>query len=235
MVEEVEQPWENPEIKKLFGILMDSVLEESGRGALLIATSHVDTYLTDLINSALPKEYSNNQRDKLFKYPGPVSSLSSKIELSYAFRLIDKRLYDNLSALRKLRNDAAHSAVKFELHELEEKLRDIYSMGDGFAYVIREMSVSALMNTKLHNVKPILDESGMTDEEKQNRLKEIFSDPKHLKMFEQQVPFWEMVIGLCLLCWLIIRAKQKLSALADTRVWSDLVKDPNKVEKHPPD
>jgi hypothetical protein len=94
----MQQPFEHPEIVKLFGVLLTNIVRESGRRALLIATAHVDEHLTDLIEVVLPYDYSKKQKDKLFNYPGPLSSLAAKIEIAYAFRLINRDLYSNLSS-----------------------------------------------------------------------------------------------------------------------------------------
>ena len=224
MVEEIEQPFENPEVKKLFDILMDNLLTESGRGALLVATSHIDRYLTELFECVLPKDYPIAQRKQLFKYPGTLSSLSAKIELAYAFRLINKKLYENLTALRRLRNDAAHGSDKFDLHDLEDRLRNIYDMGDGFAFAIRDLAVSALMRVKAHNIGLVFDELGLTDEQKHERWTELFNDKENIKKLTQQAPHWEMIIGLCFLCWMIIHAKSRVEQLtAQSNLWGDLV------------
>jgi len=219
-------PFDNPEIKKLFSDLLDSLFDESGRGALLIATSHVDDHLTKLIESSLPSDLSNTHKDKLFRYPGPLSSFSSKIELAYVFRLIGKNLYDSLNALRKLRNDAAHSLEKFELHELNEKLKPIYNLGPGVSAVIRETSITALVKFKADLVKKILDESEIEEEAKKEIFEKTFKDKDKLEILEKQIPFWELVYGLSLLCGLIVYYKDKTSKLTkDLRIWSDLLKE----------
>lgn len=85
---------DKPEIKELYFELLNSLLEESGRGALLVATAHVDDQLIKLIEAVLPPDSSKTFKKGLLYNHGPLSTLSSKIEVCYAFRLIDKRLYN---------------------------------------------------------------------------------------------------------------------------------------------
>lgn len=219
------KPLEYPEIKKLFIDLLD-LTEESGRGALLVATAHVDDHLTKLIEEILPNDLSKTHKEKLFKYPGQLSSFSSKIELAYVFRLINKTLYDSLNALRKLRNDAAHSPSKFELHELNHKLRLIYELSPGFSNHIKEISSRALIDHKTTVVKDALKDVELSEEDKKKIFDQTFQDKEKIALMGKQVPFWELAFGLCFLCGLIVYHKEKIRELTiDMSVLSNLVKD----------
>lgn len=225
-------PFEHTEIKKLFGDLLDTLFDESGRGAVLIATTHVDDHLTKLIESILPPDISKNQKDRAFKYPGQLSSFSSKIELAYVFRLINKNLYDSLNALRKIRNDAAHSHSKFELNDLNEQLKQVYDLGPGIPSFIKDVSSKALIQSKMDIVKKNLNESDIPEESKNEIFEKKFKGNKDtVEALEKQVPFWELAFGLSLLCGLIVYFKDKHTLLVkDMNIWSDLVKDANETE-----
>lgn len=217
-------PFDHPEITELFNTLLDKLLEESGRGALLIATTHVDDHLTKLIKEVLPKDISKKHTNTLFKYPGALSSFSAKIELAYAFRLINQNLYDCLNALRKIRNDAAHSPSILNLYELNEKLKEIYNLGPTVPNLIREISMKMIVQTKVNAVKNIFDEFEFTDEKKQRQMEEIFADKEKIAVIEKQVPFWELINGLCLICGLIVSQRGKISLLTkDINTWGDLL------------
>src|SRR6476620_2485437 len=143
-------PFDLPEIKELFNILLDKLFLESGRGAILIATAHVDDQLTSLLEEVMPANLSKNQKERLFKYPGHLSSFSAKIELSYAFRIIDENIYNCLNSLRKIQNDSANSSASFELHELNEKLKGIYNIGPSMREFIGEMAIKMLVKSKMN-------------------------------------------------------------------------------------
>ncbi len=206
-------PFNYPEIQQLFGDLLERLFEESGRGALLIATAYVDEHLTKLIEAIVPTDLTKEHRNKIFKYPGHLSSFSSKIELAYVFRLISKNIYDCLNALRKLRNDAAHSPSKFELHELNEKLKLIYNLGPGIPNFIKEVSVNALMTHKIDQVKKLLEESSLDEENKKEIFEKTFKDKEKIKSLEQQVPFWELAYGLSFLCGMLQLERNNIETL----------------------
>jgi DNA-binding MltR family transcriptional regulator len=52
---------------------------------------------------------SGEMKRRLFEGYGPLSSFSAKIDLSYALQVIDKRMRDDLTIIRKIRNQFAHS------------------------------------------------------------------------------------------------------------------------------
>src|SRR5262249_17796029 len=59
---------------------------------------------------------------QIFDGYGPLSSFSAKIDISYALRIIDKKTYDDLTIVRKIRNKFAHSMwlINFENPEIVE-------------------------------------------------------------------------------------------------------------------
>lgn len=203
-------PLEFPEVKNLFDELFSSLFNESGRGAILIATAHVEIHLKELIEAVFPADMKKSEKERLLNYPGHLSSFSSKIELAFAFKLINRNLYNSLNALRKVRNDAAHSHSKFELHELNEKLKNIYELGPNFAYFIKEISSKALIQSKMETVKTTLDLEDLNDDDKKEIFTSIFNDPEKISLLEKQVPFWELLYGLTFLCSLLVHNKRRL-------------------------
>lgn len=206
-----------PEISELFSLLFDRIFTESGRGALLIATSHAEDHLANLIKEVLPIDFSKKQTDKLFNYPGALSSFSAKIELAYAFRIIDKTLYDCLNALRKIRNDAAHSSAKFELHELNEKMKEVYTLGPSIPYFIKDVSSRAVWEQKFDGLKKIFDKFDLSDEDRKQQVESIINDKEKIVMLEKQVPYWELIYGMCFLCAMIAHQREEISTIMKNR------------------
>ncbi|MEP5944878.1 MAG: hypothetical protein ABJ356_09975, partial [Balneola sp.] len=91
-------PFDYEEIRSLRIKLIKEAFNESNRGFLLVGTAYVEEQLTKLIDDFLPNQ-SKSYRKKLFEYPGQLSSLSSKIELAYCFRIIGEKLYNSLNIL----------------------------------------------------------------------------------------------------------------------------------------
>lgn len=211
--------FEHPKISKLFDELFEKLFDESGRGAILIATAHAEDFLTDLIEAVLPKEISRDDKRKIIK-----GTFYSKIAHSFAFRLINKQLYDSLNALRDVRNDAAHSSSKFELHELNEKMNKVYDLGPNIRAMINDMSTELILGSKLISLKGILDEVDYSEEIKKEYLLEIFKNPEKQKIINKQLPYWELITGLCIMCGIIVHKKDKIKRIEkEMTTWDNLL------------
>lgn len=180
---------------------MMKLTNESERGAVLIGASKVEIFLEDLIRALLPsveKRYTS----KLLSYPGPLSSFSGKIELCFAFRIIDERVYKSLTALRKIRNDAAHSNEIFSLKKLNKVMEEIYDFEDGFPRVVHERSFTLLSNWKKGVAKQSLIDQNFDLEEIgfEQLWKETLVDPDTNDTFQEHLRVWKLAFGLTLLC-----------------------------------
>ena len=89
-----------------------SLEEESDRGAAVLAVAHFESRLKEAIKKAIEKLFVNcddEYREELFARSVPIRSLSSKIDIAYAFGLYDRGTRDDLHILRRIRNTFAHS------------------------------------------------------------------------------------------------------------------------------
>ncbi len=84
------------------------MLEERGRGAVLVGVARVDAALEHLLQALMAP--APNRGDGLFLPDRPLGSLGAKVALARRLGLIDAPVERALSALRKLRNAFAHSA-----------------------------------------------------------------------------------------------------------------------------
>jgi DNA-binding MltR family transcriptional regulator len=174
---------------------------ESERGAILIGASKVETYLENLITKILPlsdKKYTS----RLFNYPGPLSSFSGKIELCFAFRIINERVYNSLTALRKIRNDAAHSDKMFSFKDLNDDLERIYDFEHKFPEAVHSQSSKLLFNWKKSRAKESLIDNNIDPE--QIGFERLWSDrlpdPEVDETFQEHLRVWKLAYGLTLLC-----------------------------------
>ena len=85
-----------------------SMLQEKGRGAVLVGAARVDTALETLLKAALAPPSS---RETLFHPDRPLGSLGARIALAQRLGLIDPAVEQALHALRKVRNAFAHSTT----------------------------------------------------------------------------------------------------------------------------
>lgn len=172
---------------------------ESERGAMLIGASKVETYLENLVLEILPhkgKIYTN----KLLNYPGPLSSFSGKIELTYAFRIIDERVYNALTILRKVRNAAAHSNEMFSLENRNDELNGIYNFEDMFPEIVHTQTFDRLLNWKKENARQALIDNNLAEFDFEQLWNERLPDPEKDETFQEHLRIWKLAYGLTLLC-----------------------------------
>ncbi len=69
----------------------------------------------------------------LFDGYGPLSAFSAKIDLSYALSILDRTSYNDLTVVRKIRNDFAHSIdlIDFETPAIREHFKQFKSFHEG--------------------------------------------------------------------------------------------------------
>jgi hypothetical protein len=89
------------------------MLEERGRGAVLVGVARVDTALEHLLQAVMTPAPARG--DGLFLPDRPLGSLGAKAALASRLGLIDAPVAQALAVLRKLRNSFAHSAESASL------------------------------------------------------------------------------------------------------------------------
>lgn len=89
------------------------MLEERGRGAVLVGVARVDSALEHLLQAVMTP--SQAKADGLFLPDRPLGSIGAKVALASRLGLIDAAVERALNALRKLRNAFAHSAESASL------------------------------------------------------------------------------------------------------------------------
>ena len=91
------------------------MLEERGRGAVLVGVARVDSALEHLLQAVMAPASSKD--DGLFLPERPLGSIGAKVALASRLGLIDSEAERALNALRKLRNAFAHSAESASLSD----------------------------------------------------------------------------------------------------------------------
>lgn len=84
------------------------MMAEKGRGAILVGAARIDTALESLLKSVMSPPGSLKD-DNLFKPERPLGTFSAKIALAARLSLIEKPVEKAIQAVRKIRNDFAHS------------------------------------------------------------------------------------------------------------------------------
>lgn len=218
-------PFDYPEVQKLFKDLLTSLLEESGRGAILIGATSVEEHLTKLIEDTLPMK-GEKYKKRLLKYPGALSSFSAKIELAFAFRLINENLYNSLNSLRELRNKAAHSSQLFSLPDLENELDKIFNLGPSIPVYVRNQGTKMMMDLKLKSLDELFDKENYTNDQRKESIEGIMKNVDLLKEIDNQAPHWALIYGLSMICgFLSYERENVLKALNGNITWGSLAEN----------
>jgi DNA-binding MltR family transcriptional regulator len=100
--------------KRLGGLLdqvkphLPTLLTISDAHHVIIGASQLDNALEAALLAKM-RQLSRDARDKLFDGYGPLNTFSAKIDISYAFNIIDNETYTSLRAVNRIRNKFAHT------------------------------------------------------------------------------------------------------------------------------
>jgi hypothetical protein len=89
------------------------MLEERGRGAVLVGVARVDEALERLLKAVMAPD--TDRADRLFRPDAPLGSLGAKVALARRLGLIDEAVERSLQTLRRVRNAFAHSTASASL------------------------------------------------------------------------------------------------------------------------
>jgi hypothetical protein len=89
------------------------MLEERGRGAVLVGVARVDAALERLLQAVMAPDTERD--DRLFRPDSPLGSLGVKVALARRLGLIDEPVEQALHSLRRVRNAFAHSTASASL------------------------------------------------------------------------------------------------------------------------
>ena len=103
------------------------MLEERGRGAVLVGVARVDAALEHLLQAVMTPTTAKG--DGLFLPERPLGSIGAKVALASRLGLIDGPVERALNVLRKLRNAFAHSAESASLSDAvhSTRLEEVYA------------------------------------------------------------------------------------------------------------
>jgi len=103
------------------------MLEERGRGAVLVGVARVDAALERLLQAALLP--ATGSTDTFFQSDRPLGSFGARITLAARLGLIDQSVERVLQTLRRVRNGFAHSTTTATLDDPShaERLQQAYA------------------------------------------------------------------------------------------------------------
>jgi hypothetical protein len=109
---------------------------KSQAGTVLVSAAVIESGLQELLLTKM-RTLSTNKAKRIFN--GPLRSFAAKIDVAYAFELIDDELYDDLTIIRDIRNEFAHSVTETdfgnpEIVELVQKFKGRGASVEAFAF-----------------------------------------------------------------------------------------------------
>jgi hypothetical protein len=112
-----------PHLQEFQGFL-GSLNRESDRGSVLISTAMLDDLLQRTIQEFLIEHPNTAKLTEGFN--APLGSFSARTLAAYAMGLISVREYEELSALRKIRNRFAHDIhISFDDQQIKDLCRNL--------------------------------------------------------------------------------------------------------------
>ena len=196
---------DNPEVNDLFEKVLPELIDESDRGAVIIGADVVDSQLTNLFQNIISADVSNKKKKSLFDYAGPFGTFSSKSNIAFALGYINKNTFTSIDNLRDIRNSAAHSNKEFSIVDNQQKIREIYNLGNNIPTAVGNLAVEFIVNNFIRHLSNTKDEEGCAIFSTPKDCIDYLADnPKLVKPLEEKLPKYEFALGVILLCAIII-------------------------------
>jgi hypothetical protein len=170
---------------------MHELMEESSdRAAVIVGTAMIDDSLKSLLMGWFCPSPITSE-DDLLGQERSLSTLNSRIRISYRLRLIDREFAEALHEVRELRNAYAHWTIAGQVNELHfHKL--VISLADKFRTVafVQEWAkilkndpdrYSQFLRIILYSIVSVLKDGAKELEEPEPKLPLKLIDSQHLK------------------------------------------------------
>lgn len=117
-------PMDDPYLQPLAQYIAQ-LSEESARGSVLISTGFLEEQLKNILMSFFVQDA--NPKDLVEGANVPLGSFSSRVAACYALALISQIERDDLTTLRKVRNEFAHRMdASFENRSIIDRCRNLH-------------------------------------------------------------------------------------------------------------
>lgn len=128
-----------------------------------MAAAFLDVELREMLEFFFVENKSIHQR--FFGYGGPCGAFSSRIDMAYLLGLISKSDHQDLTIIRKIRNDFAHvhKPITFDSQAIRNRCRAMSWFGDEVEGQPRDKYIRSVMvvTSSIHSIyllKPIFSE-----------------------------------------------------------------------------
>ena len=99
----------------------DEIFKQTDRASALVSSALLEELLERLL-LVFFMDYNKIKRD-LFDGMAPLSTMNAKINIAYYLGLIEQDIFEDLTFIRKIRNDFAHSfeTITFETQRIKDR------------------------------------------------------------------------------------------------------------------
>jgi hypothetical protein len=103
---------------KDYNAIVKEYHRESDRAAAVLASCYLELFTAKFLWKFIRSEITNDEFHNLFNNYGPFSTFSARIDVAYAFGLINKTLRDDLKIIKDIRNQFSH---KYKLNSFSQE------------------------------------------------------------------------------------------------------------------
>ncbi|SMC69463.1 hypothetical protein [Pseudomonas sp. URIL14HWK12:I5] len=135
----------NLEMANAFKLVAESLINETDRGTVVLATAWLDESLTAILRTYMkPSE----KADDLFSPGRPLGDFGTKIILADRLRLVAPSMIRSLEIIRKLRNEFAHIAsdLTFETQSVKDRVQNVFRENEDLLLVMGETLIEKGMS-----------------------------------------------------------------------------------------
>jgi hypothetical protein len=139
---------DTPEIQRVFTDVLQVIVAESDRGAVLVGLAVVEEYLKGMFERRLPPDMQSSEiKGRIFGPTGPLGGVSSRADVARAVGWLAESVHKSIHRLRKLRNKVAHSPESFRLSEHRQAILEMLEMSEGLRGLIQHTaSIASVAN-----------------------------------------------------------------------------------------
>ena len=111
---------DHPILTPDFAAIIQEMKLQTDTATAVVLASRVEDWLGEALKTKMRDDLSAKLKERLFQGYGPLSTFSAKIDIAYAFSMVEPAIYNDLRAIKDIRNRFAHSknVVHFQSAEL---------------------------------------------------------------------------------------------------------------------
>jgi hypothetical protein len=118
---------DHPILTPDLAVIIEEMKLHTDTATAVVLVSRVEDWLGAAIKAKMREDLSAKLKERLFQGYGPLSTFSAKIDFAYALSMVETDIYNDLRAIKDIRNKFAHSkeVVHFQSEELAPAIQKL--------------------------------------------------------------------------------------------------------------